>query len=76
MEGRNVEDKFRARASAFLKVIELEFVVSIIMLIIATILNLDGATATTARYFHGVAIGLIISWVTGAIAYWVVGRRK
>ncbi len=68
MEGRNVEDKFKARASAFLKVIALELVVSIIMLIIGKILN--------NRYFSGVAVGLIISWVTGAIAYWIVGRRK
>lgn len=68
MEGRNVENKFRARASAFLKVIALELVVSIIMLIIGAILK--------NRYFSGVAIGLIISWVTGALAYWKVGRRK
>ena len=68
MEGRNVENKFRARASAFLKVIALELVVSIIMLIIGAILK--------NRYFSGVAIGLIISWVTGALAYWEVGRRK
>ncbi len=71
-----MEDKSRARASAFLKVIELEFVISIIMLIIATILDLGGATATTVRYIHGVAVGLIISWVTGALAYWIVGRRS
>lgn len=68
MEGRDVENKFRARSSAFLKVIALELVVSIIMLIIGAILK--------NRYFSGVAIGLIISWVTGALAYWIVGRRK
>ncbi len=63
-----MEDKFRARASAFLKVIALELVVSIIMWIIGEILK--------NQYFRGVAIGLIISWVTGAIAYWIVGRRS
>ncbi len=68
MEGRNVEDKSRARASAFLKVIALELVVSIIMLIIGAILK--------NQYFRGVAVGLIISWVTGALAYWIVGRRN
>ncbi len=68
MEGRSVENKFRARASAFLKVIVLELVVSIMMLIIGAILN--------NRYFRGVAVGLIISWVTGALAYWIVGRRS
>ncbi|MFZ0006324.1 MAG: hypothetical protein WBQ58_09290 [Methanoregula sp.] len=26
-------------------------------------------------YFRGVGIGLLIAWVTGAIAYYVVGKR-
>jgi hypothetical protein len=68
MKGRNVENKFRARASAFLKVIALELVVSVIMLIVGHL--------TGNRYFSGVGIGLTIAWVTGALAYWKVGRGK
>lgn len=68
MEGRNVENKFRARASAFLKVIALELVISIVMLVIGHLLD--------NMYFRGVGVGLLISWVTGALAYWIVGRRK
>jgi len=41
MEVRNVDDKFRARASAFQKVIALELVVSIIMWMIGAILEID-----------------------------------
>ncbi|MCX6801816.1 MAG: hypothetical protein NT067_01750 [Candidatus Diapherotrites archaeon] len=56
------------REQAFLKVIELELVVSIIMLAIGTI--------SGSRYFSGVAIGLIISWATGALAYWKTGNSS
>ncbi len=63
-----MENKFKARASAFLKVIALELVVSIIMLVMGHLLD--------NMYFRGVGIGLLISWVTGAIAYWKVGRGK
>ncbi len=63
-----MEDKFRARAKAFQKVIALELVISIIMWILGEILK--------NQYFRGVAVGLLISWVTGAIAYWIVGKRK
>ena len=45
----------------------LEAVLSVIMLIVGHfILNSD--------YFRGVGVGLLIAWVTGAIAYWRVMR--
>ena len=57
-----MEGKIRKTASnAFILVIGLEFVVCIIMLAIGWWLNRD--------YFRGVGIGLLIAWVTGALAY-------
>lgn len=48
-------------SKAFLLVVELEFMVFIIIYPSGIVLNSD--------YFRGVGIGLLIAWVTGALAY-------
>jgi len=49
------------KSKALIYVIELQFVICIIMLALGWWLNRD--------YFRGVGIGLLIAWVTGALAY-------
>jgi hypothetical protein len=49
----------------FQALIVLEVVVSVVMLIIGYI--------TGSGYFRGVGVGLLIAWVTGAVAYVIVG---
>jgi hypothetical protein len=46
----------------------LEFVVSIVMFFVGHL--------TGNRYFEGVGIGLLISWVTGGLAYLVTKERR
>ena len=53
--------------STYLKLVGLELVLSVIFISLGYI---SGNT-----YFHGVGIGLLIAWVTGAIAYFVVRKR-
>jgi len=48
----------------FQALIVFEVVVSVVMLIIGYL--------TGSGYFRGVGIGLLIAWVTGAIAYVIV----
>ena len=45
-----------------------EFIVSVIMLLVGHL--------TGNAYFRGVGIGLIIAWVTSALAYFIVRKSK
>lgn len=45
----------------------LEFIVSIVMLLVGHLMG--------NAYFKGVGIGLLISWVTGGLAYLIVKGR-
>jgi hypothetical protein len=53
--------------STYLKLVGLEFVLSVIFISLGYI--------SGNEYFRGVGIGLLIAWVTGAIAYFIVKRR-
>ena len=53
--------------STYLKLVGLELVLSVIFISLGYI--------SGNNYFRGVGIGLLIAWVTGAIAYFVVKRR-
>jgi len=53
--------------STYLKLVGLELVLSAIFISLGYI--------SGNQYFRGVGIGLLIAWVTGAIAYFVVKRR-
>ena len=53
--------------STYLKLVGLELVLSVIFISLGYI--------SGNIYFRGVGIGLLIAWVTGAIAYFVVKRR-
>jgi hypothetical protein len=53
--------------STFLKLVGLELVLSVIFISLGYI--------SGNQYFRGVGIGLLIAWVTGAIAYFIVKRR-
>lgn len=53
--------------STFLKLVGLELVLSVIFISLG---HISGNS-----YFRGVGVGLLIAWVTGAIAYFVVKRR-
>jgi hypothetical protein len=53
--------------STLVKLVLLELVVCVVFFIIG---YLSGNI-----YFRGVGVGLLISWVTGALAYFIVKRR-
>ena len=53
--------------STFTKLIGLELVLSLFFISLGYI--------SGSAYFRGVGIGLLIAWVTGAIAYFVVRKR-
>ena len=53
--------------STLIKLVVLELVLCIVFLVL-------GYTTQNA-YFRGVGIGLLISWVTGALAFFVVKSR-
>jgi len=55
-------------ATLILMLILFEFIVSVIMLLVGYL--------TGNAYFRGVGIGLIISWVTSALAYFIVKKAK
>jgi hypothetical protein len=57
-------DKWR---STYTKLVALELVLSVIFIPLGHILG--------NSYFRGVGVGLLIAWVTGALAYFVVRRR-
>ncbi len=52
---------------ALLYLVILEFIISTIAIIIG---HLKGN-----KYFQGVGVGLLISWVTGGLAYIIVNHR-
>lgn len=53
--------------STYVKLVALELVLSVIFIPLGYILG--------SYYLRGVGIGLVISWVTGALAYFVVRKR-
>jgi hypothetical protein len=53
--------------STYLKLVGLELVLSVIFISLGYI--------SGNEYFRGVGVGLLIAWVTGAIAYFVVRKR-
>lgn len=53
--------------STYKKLVILELVLCVVFFVIGHI--------SGNAYFRGVAVGLLISWVTGAIAYFIVKRR-
>jgi len=63
-EGETMKQDWRKR-HWFQALIILEVVVSVVMLFIGYI--------TGSGYFRGVGVGLIIAWVTGALAYAIAG---
>ena len=52
---------------AYVKLVALELVLSVIFLSLGHIFG--------SYYLRGVGVGLVIAWVTGALAYFVVRRR-
>jgi hypothetical protein len=58
-------DKWR---STYAKLVVLELVLSAIFIPLGYILG--------KPYFRGVGVGLLIAWVTGALAYFVVRRPQ
>ena len=63
-EGETMNQDWRKR-HWFQALIVFEVVVSVVMLAIGYM--------TGSGYFRGVGVGLIIAWVTGAIAFAIVG---
>ncbi len=57
-------DKWR---STCVGLVALELVLSVVFFTLGHVLG--------NAYFRGVGVGLIIAWVTGAIAYFVVKKR-
>jgi hypothetical protein len=53
--------------STYLKLVGLELVMSVIFISLGYI--------SGNEYFRGLGVGLLIAWVTGAIAYFVVRKR-
>ena len=53
--------------STYTKLVALEFVLSVVFFTVGHIIG--------NAYIRGVGVGLLIAWVTGAIAYFVVKRR-
>jgi len=50
------------------KLILLELILSVIFVVLGHLIE--------SPYFRGVGVGLIISWVTSVIAYYITERRK
>ena len=61
-------DKMKGGVSLLGKLILLELILSVIFVVLGHLIG--------SAYFRGVAVGLIISWVTSAIAYYITERRK
>ena len=55
-------------ATLLLALILFQFIVCVIMLIVGYL--------TGNAYFRGVGIGLLIAWVTSALAYFIVRKSK
>jgi hypothetical protein len=65
MKNEKGTDKLR---SAYVKLVALELVLSVIFFALGHI--------TGNMYLRGVGVGLLISWASGALAYFVVKRRE
>ena len=57
-------DKWR---STLVQLVVLELVVCVVFTTLGYVIGND--------YFRGVGVGLLIAWVTGALAYFIVKRR-
>lgn len=60
----NTMDRWR---STLVKIVLLELIVSVIFIVLGYTSGSD--------YFRGVGVGLLIAWVTGALAYFIVKGR-
>jgi hypothetical protein len=58
----------KAGVSLLGKLILLELILSVIFVILGHLIG--------SAYLRGVGVGLIISWVTSVIAYYITERRK
>ena len=67
MEKRNSLRRPRTWKGTLLALVLLEFIVSIVMLLAGYL--------TGNAYFRGVGVGLLISWVTGGLAFLIVRVR-
>jgi len=61
-------DKMKGGVSLLGKLILLELILSVIFVVLGHLIG--------NAYFRGVGVGLIISWVTSVLAYYVTERRK
>ena len=61
-------DKTGGETSLLWQVILLELVLSVIFVVLGHLVG--------SAYFRGVGVGLIISWVTSVIAYYITERRR
>ena len=61
-------DKMKRGVSLLGKLILLELILSVIFVVLGHLIG--------SAYFRGVGVGLIISWVTSVIAYYITERRK
>ena len=61
-------DKMKGGVSLLGKLILLELILSVIFVVLGHLIG--------SAYFRGIGVGLIISWVTSVIAYYVTERRK
>ena len=61
-------DKTRGAISLLWQLILLELVLSVIFVVLGHLIG--------SAYFRGIGVGLIISWVTSVIAYYITERRK
>lgn len=67
MGKRNIWRRPRTWKGALLALILLEFIIYIAMFLVGHLIN--------NAYFRGVGVGLLISWVTGGLAYLIMKSR-
>ena len=61
-------DKMQGGVSLLGELILFELILSVIFVVLGHLIG--------SAYFRGVGVGLIISWVTSTIAYYITERRK
>jgi cytochrome b subunit of formate dehydrogenase len=61
-------DKTRGGISLLWQLILLELMLSVIFVVLGHLIG--------SAYFRGVGVGLVISWVTSVLAYYITERRK
>ena len=66
MEKKSILGKLRGRLDTTLILFEL--VLSVIFILVGYLIG--------SMYFRGVGVGLIISWVTSALAYFMYRKKK